>query len=77
MIARKRSEYPKMIQMVYNPREVDSSRQLLFGTEVVAMGEDKIDLSDTIVMTPVERDKITQDDPEEVQDKDEDKDEDS
>ena len=64
--------------MVYNPREVDSSRQLLFGTEVVAMGEDTIDLSDTIVLTPEEKDKITQDAPEKkVQDNEEDEAQDS
>jgi hypothetical protein len=64
---------PILPQLVYNPREVDSSRQLLFGTEVVAMGEDTIDLSDTIILTPAEKDKITQVAPEEeVEDNEED-----
>jgi hypothetical protein len=69
---------PILPQLVYNPREVDSSRQLFFGTEVVAMGEDKIDLSDTIILTPEEKDEITQIAPEEeVQDNEEDEAQDS
>jgi hypothetical protein len=61
--------------MVYNPKEVDSSRQFLFGTEVTAMGEDTDNFLDTIVMTPVEKDQANQDDPEEeVQDKEKDED---
>jgi hypothetical protein len=69
---------PILPQLVYNPREVDSSRQLLFGTEVAAMGEDKIDLSDTLILTPEEKDEITQIAPEEeVQDNEEDEAQDS
>ena len=42
------------------------------------MGEDTIDLSDTIVLTPEEKDKITQDAPEKkVQDNEEDEAQDS